>query len=160
MEDFIKEYNEKRVLVFGIGRDRELDIDEYGDEDLLMDNNKDDIEDEDDIDWEDDIDECNEGGGTFYVRGCKGLLNYYLYDDWFNEEDINEFKFNIIRYRDRDIDWKEDDEKEFLEDFFNDNKKEFNEFVRSEWFIKKMKRIREVEEFVEYLQMKYNKEDV
>ena len=160
MEDFIKEYNEKRVLVFGIGRDRELEIDEYGDEDLLMDNNEDDIEDEDDIDWEDDIDECNEGGGTFYVRGCKGLLNYYLYDDWFNEEDINEFKFNIIRYRDRDIDWKEDDEKEFLEDFFNDNKKEFNEFVRSEWFIKKMKRIREVEEFVEYLQMKYNKEDV
>jgi len=155
MEDFIKEYNEKRVLVFGIGRDRELDIDEYGDEDLLMDNNEDDIDDDIDIDLEDDIDECNEGGGTFYVRGCKGLLNYYLYDDWFNEEDINKFKLNVIRYRDRDIDWKEDDEKEFLEDFFNDSKKEFNEFVRSEWFVKKMKRKGEVEEFVEYLQMKY-----
>ena len=155
MEDFIKECwgNEKRVLVFGIGRDRELDIDEWnGNEDLLMDN-KDDIDDDIDIDWEDDIDECNEGGGTFFVRGCKGLLNYYLYDDWFNEEDINEFKLNVIMYKDRDIDWDEKVEKEFLEDFFNGSKKEYNEFVNSEWFVKKIKRKREVEENVRKIKM-------
>ena len=118
---------EKRILIFGICLDRCLDIFEYGDSvnyKKLVKRVK-----NSDMNDEDQLVQVNGNGGSWYVRGCKGLMSYYWYSDWFNDE-IEEFRFNIIKYRDIDVDWNEDKDKDFIDEFFGGCIVDYNEYVK------------------------------
>jgi hypothetical protein len=116
----------KRILIFGVGLDRELDISEYGDS-VSYDQLCEDINN----DWDDeDVYECIKNGGSWFVRGCKGLLKYYHEGDVWEGGDVDNFIKNVIKYKGRDVDWNKNDEDNFIKEFF-DTKKDYKEYVKS-----------------------------
>jgi len=119
---------EKRVLIFGICLDRCLDIFEYGDSvnyKKLVKRVK-----NSDMNDEDKLDEVNSNGGSWFVRGCSGLMSYWSLGGYWEGSDMDEFKFNIIKYRDMDVDWNEDDDEDFIYEFFGDCKEDYDEYVK------------------------------
>ena len=106
---------EKRILIFGICLDRCLDIYEYGDSvnyKKLVKRVK-----NSDMNDEDKLDEVNSNGGSWYVRGCSGLMSYWSLGGYWEGDDMDEFKFNIIKYKGMDVDWsKIDEEDEEIDD--------------------------------------------
>ena len=119
---------EKRILIFGICLDRCLDIFEYGDSvnyKKLVKRVK-----NSDMNDEDKLDEVNSNGGSWFVRGCSGLMSYWSLGGYWEGDDMDEFKFNIIKYRDIDVDWKEKDDEMFIYEFFGDCKEDYDEYVK------------------------------
>ena len=119
---------EKRILIFGICLDRCLDIFEYGDSvnyKKLVKRVK-----NSDMNDEDKLDEVNSNGGSWFVRGCSGLMSYWSLGGYWEGDDMDEFKFNIIKYRDMDVDWKEKDDEIFIYEFFGDCKEDYDEYVK------------------------------
>ena len=119
---------EKRILIFGICLDRCLDIFEYGDSvnyKKLVKRVK-----NSDMNDEDKMDECMSNGGSWFVRGCRGLMSYWSLGGYWEGDDIDEFRFNIIKYRDIDVDWKEKDDEMFIYEFFGDCKEDYDEYVK------------------------------
>ena len=119
---------EKRILIFGICLDRCLDIFEYGDSvnyKKLVKRVK-----NSDMNDEDKLDEVNSNGGSWFVRGCSGLMSYWSLGGYWEGDDMDEFKFNIIKYRDIDVDWKEKDNEMFIYEFFGDCKEDYEEYVK------------------------------
>ena len=119
---------EKRILIFGICLDRCLDIFEYGDSvnyKKLVKRVK-----NSDMNDEDKLDEVNSNGGSWFVRGCSGLMSYWSLGGYWEGSDMDEFKFNIIKYRDMDVDWKEKDDEMFIYEFFGDCKEDYDEYVK------------------------------
>jgi len=119
---------EKRILIFGICLDRCLDIFEYGDSvnyKKLVKRVK-----NSDMNDEDKLDEVNSNGGSWFVRGCSGLMSYWSLGGYWEGSDMDEFKFNIIKYRDMDVDWNEDDDEDFIYEFFGDCKEDYDEYVK------------------------------
>ena len=121
---------EKRVIIFGICLDRCLDIFEYGDSVSYEKLCKKDLDKEYDLDDEDKLDEVNGNGGSWYVRGCRGLMSYWSLGGYWEGDDIDEFRFNIIKYRDIDVDWNEDKDKDFIDEFFGGCIVDYNEYVK------------------------------
>ena len=118
----------KRILIFGICLDRCLDIFEYGDSvnyKKLVKRVK-----NSDMNDEDKMDECMSNGGSWFVRGCSGLMSYWSLGGYWEGSDMDEFKFNIIKYRDMDVDWNEDDDEMFIYEFFGDCKEDYDEYVK------------------------------
>ena len=120
---------EKRVIIFGVCLDRGLDIFEYGDSVNYKKLCEKDLDKEYDLDDEEKLMEVNGNGGSWYVRGCSGLMSYYWCLDWFRDE-IEEFRFNIIKYKSMDVDWDDYDEERFVNNFFNDYNIDYNEYVK------------------------------
>ena len=119
---------EKRILIFGICLDRCLDIFEYGNSvnyKKLVKRVK-----NSDMNDEDKLDEVNSNGGSWYVRGCSGLMSYWSLGGYWEGDDMDEFKFNIIKYRDIDVDWNEKDDEMFIYEFFGDCKEDYDEYVK------------------------------
>lgn len=119
---------EKRILIFGICLDRCLDIFEYGDSvnyKKLVKRVK-----NSDMNDEDKLDEVNSNGGSWFVRGCSGLMSYWSLGGYWEGDDMDEFKFNIIKYRDIDVDWNEKDDEMFIYEFFGDCKEDYDEYVK------------------------------
>ena len=119
---------EKRVLIFGICLDRCLDIFEYGDSvnyKKLVKRVK-----NSDMNDEDKIDEVNSNGGNWYVRGCSGLMSYWSLGGYWEGDDIEEFRFNIIKYKSMDVDWDDYDEERFINNFFNDYNIDYDMYVK------------------------------
>ena len=119
---------EKRILIFGICLDRCLDIFEYGDSvnyKKLVKRVK-----NSDMNDEDKLDEVNSNGGSWFVRGCSGLMSYWSLGGYWEGSDMDEFKFNIIKYRDMDVDWNEDDDEDFIDEFFGGCKEDYDEYVK------------------------------
>ena len=118
----------KRILIFGICLDRCLDIFEYGDSvnyKKLVKRVK-----NSDMNDEDKLDEVNSNGGSWFVRGCSGLMSYWSLGGYWEGDDIDEFRFNIIKYKGMDVDWKEKDEEMFIYEFFGDCKEDYDEYVK------------------------------
>ena len=129
----------KRILIFGICLDRCLDIFEYGDSvnyKKLVKRVK-----NSDMNDEDKMDECMSNGGSWFVRGCSGLMSYWNLGGYWEGSDMDEFRFNIIKYKGIDVDWNEDKEEMFIYEFFGDCKEDYDEYVKE---VKKF--IDEVEE--------------
>ena len=119
---------EKRILIFGICLDRCLDIFEYGDSvnyKKLVKRVK-----NSDMNDRDKLDEVVSNGGSWYVRGCRGLMSYWSLGGYWEGDDIDEFRFNIIKYRDIDVDWNEDKDKDFIDEFFGGCIVDYNEYVK------------------------------
>ena len=118
----------KRILIFGICLDRCLDIFEYGDSvnyKKLVKRVK-----NSDMNDEDKLDEVNSNGGSWFVRGCSGLMSYWSLGGYWEGSDMDEFKFNIIKYKDIDVDWSEIDDEDFIYEFFGDCKEDYDEYVK------------------------------
>jgi len=118
----------KRILIFGICLDRCLDIFEYGDSvnyKKLVKRVK-----NSDMNDEDKLDEVVSNGGSWFVRGCSGLMSYWSLGGYWEGDDMDEFKFNIIKYRDIDVDWNENDDEMFIYEFFGDCKEDYDEYVK------------------------------
>ena len=124
---------EKRVIIFGVCEDRCLNIFEYGnsvDYDDLVKKYKD-VE----------VDEeycCEKGGygGEVIVEGCGGLWSYFSVVvnisgiESYDEDELDDFRFNIIKYKDIDVSWKESWEDELIEDLFDDDREKYEKYVK------------------------------
>ena len=116
----------KRIIIFDVGLDRELDIYEYGNSDSYKDLCEEVVNGNMDSEK---FKKCIMEGGSWYVRGVSGLLEYYKNGDVWEREDEYKFLKNVIKYKDIDIDWNEDKEEDFIYDFFNDEN-EYRDFCK------------------------------
>ena len=126
---------EKRVIIFGVCEDRCLNIFEYGnsvDYDDLVKEYK---------DVEVDEEYCYEmsgedGCGEIIVEGCGGLWSYFGVVvnisgiESYDEDELDDFRFNIIKYKDIDVSWKESWEDELIEDLFDDDREKYEKYVK------------------------------
>ena len=108
----------KRIIIFLVGMSnskKELSICEYG-EWFDSDRFKKLVE---EVKWWKDVDmdeleECMENGRSWLLRGCGDLLNYFYDGLYWEKEDYDEVRYNVIRYKDEDVDWNEKDEEKII----------------------------------------------
>ena len=152
---------EKRIIIFMVGINelrKELCIVDYGYW-FGSDRFKKLVE---DVKWwkdvdMDDVDECMEKGGNWLVRGCGDLLNYFYDGVYWEEEDYDIVRYNVIRYKDEDVDWNEKDEEKFIKVMFDGDRVEYDDYVNEvkKYLEEEVKKKEEKEKEVE----KYLKEE-
>jgi len=128
---------EKRIIIFSVGfvgrKNDELCVSEYSDWYDSFDSDRfkklvEDVKWWKDVDM-DDVDECMENGGSWNLRGCGDLLNYFYSGVYWEKEDYDDVRYNVIRYKDIDVDWNEDKEEKFIDVMFDGDRVEYDDYV-------------------------------
>ena len=89
---------------------------------------------DEDVKWWKDVDldemeECLDNGGSWKLRGCSDLLNWFYDGLYWEKEDYDDVRYNVIRYKDEDVDWNEKDEEKFIKVMFDGDRVEYDDYV-------------------------------
>lgn len=124
---------EKRIIIFLVGMSnskKELSICEYGNwfDSVRFLKLVEGVKWWKDVDM-DELEECMENGGSWLLRGCGDLLNYFNDGLYWEKEDYDEVRYNVIRYKNEDVDWNEKDEEKIIDVLFDGDRVEYEDYV-------------------------------